>query len=144
MITNYQISMASFDISLLLVILKKVHHPILNIVSWQLLKCSFFCFLPTSQIVPSIFFHLFHFHLHLTAKFLTSAFGFHSMLFHFLLWVLPATQRHHVCFLFFFPSSVSYFSQKYSLLDTVFWKSSSTLLFPNLSQYIYPYTEPDF
>ena len=108
------------------------------------LKCSFFCFLPTSQIVPSIFFHLFHFHLHLTAKFLTSAFGFHSMLFHFLLWVLPATQRHHVCFLFFFPSSVSYFSQKYSLLDTVFWKSSSTLLFPNLSQYIYPYTEPDF
>ena len=59
--------------------------------------------MPTSQIVPSILFHLFHFHLHLTAKFLTSAFGFHSMLFHFLLWVLPATQRHHVCFLFFSP-----------------------------------------
>ena len=34
-----------------------------------------------------------------------------------------------------FLTRVSYFSQKYSLLDTVFWKSSSTLLFPNLSQY---------
>ena len=38
-------------------------------------------------------------------------------------------------FSIFSPSSVSYFSQKYSLLDTVFWKGSSTLLFPNLSQY---------
>ena len=127
--------MASFDISLLLVILKKSPPPY-----------SQYCFLTTSKMFIFLFFAYFS-NCSLNSF---SSFSFSSpsdcyisnLCIWFSLYAVPFLSMGITCntktscvFFIVFPSSVSYFSQKYSLLDTVFWKSSSTLLFPNLSQY---------